>query len=94
MDEAKPAAVDLAEKFRNHGNQFPIKDSAEWIDFASLYLVEAADEIARLRDALCEIEALEGEVNFSNYDHEDVVILNNSLVAAVLVARAALGIKQ
>lgn len=43
---------DLLERLRAHGDQSPIKNSAEWIDFASLYLVEAADEIERLRAAL------------------------------------------
>ena len=39
---------DIVERLRLHGDKFPIKDSAEWIDFASLYLVEAADEIEQL----------------------------------------------
>lgn len=43
---------DIVERLRVHGDQFPIKNSAEWVDFASLYLVEAADEIERLRAAL------------------------------------------
>lgn len=46
---------DIVERLREHGDKFPIKNSAEWIDFASLYLVEAAAEIERLRAALREV---------------------------------------
>jgi cell fate (sporulation/competence/biofilm development) regulator YlbF (YheA/YmcA/DUF963 family) len=39
---------DLVMSARELGNQFPIKNHAEWVDFASLYLVRCADRIEAL----------------------------------------------
>lgn len=114
--------TDIVERLRLYADEFPIKDTGKWIDFASLYLAEGADEIERLRaevrliieerdctfhlmlhrtekaeteverlrEALKRIEALPGEINPSNYDHDDVVALNNSFIEAFQIARAAL----
>lgn len=43
---------DIVARLRDHGEMFPIENASAWIDFASLYLVQAADEIERLRAAL------------------------------------------
>ncbi|WP_396190315.1 hypothetical protein [Flavobacterium sp.] len=55
------------------------------------------DEIAtlraeneKLRAALEQIKALPGEINPSNYDHNDVETLNNAFIEAYHIARAAL----
>ena len=48
-------------------------------------------ENAKLRAALEEITLLPGEINHSNYDHDDVVALNNSFAEAFHIACAALG---
>lgn len=53
--------------------------------------VEAAYEIVRLRAALREIGELPGELNPSNYTHDDVCILNDAHIEAWAIARAALG---
>lgn len=47
-------------------------------------------EVARLRDALEEILNLPGEINPSNYDHDDACELNRQFCYSVTVARAAL----
>lgn len=53
---------------------------------------EAAEaECARLREALSEIGAIEGEINPSNYDHDDACFLNKQFVYAITVADNALG---
>lgn len=45
----------------------------------------------RLRKALQDIKELPGEINPYNYDHDDVVALNNSFCEAFEIASAALG---
>ena len=50
--------------------------------------LEAENE--RLRAALGQIKALPGEINPSNYDHDDVMVLNNSHIKAFQIAEAAL----
>ena len=47
-------------------------------------------EIARLRGELEFISNLEGEINPSNYDHDDACNLNRSFCEAITVAAAAL----
>jgi regulator of replication initiation timing len=57
------------------------------------YCAEAARlavENERLRAALEEIKALEGEINIGNYTHDDVVDLNNAFVEAFHIATEAL----
>jgi len=48
-------------------------------------------EIERLREALEEIMGLPGEINPSNYDHDDVCELNRQFCYGYAIARAALG---
>lgn len=48
-------------------------------------------ENARLREALEEIMGLPGEINPSNYDHDDACELNRQFCYAYEIARAALG---
>lgn len=50
----------------------------------------AAAEIERLRAALREIAELPGEINPSNYTHDDVVALNNAFGETWQIANAAL----
>ncbi|AYJ85748.1 hypothetical protein D3Y57_06915 [Sphingomonas paeninsulae] len=47
-------------------------------------------EGAKLRNALQEIYDLSGEINPSNYSHDDVCALNDAFVSAVLIADPAL----
>ena len=47
-------------------------------------------EIERLREALEEIMGLPGEINPSNYDHDDVCELNRQFCYGYAIARAAL----
>lgn len=51
-------------------------------------------EIGRLRKALQDIKELPGEINPDNYDHDDVVLLNNSFCKAFEIACTALGEEQ
>lgn len=48
------------------------------------------DEVERLREALREIMELPGEINPSNYDHDDVCELNRQFCYAYETAKAAL----
>ena len=48
-------------------------------------------EISRLREALAEISNLPGEINPSNYNHDDVCELNRQFVYSYEIARQALG---
>ena len=43
-------------------------------------------ENARLRAALRNIKSLTGEINTYNYDHNDVVALNEAFIEAVSIA--------
>lgn len=52
---------------------------------------ELEAEIIRLRNALLEIMDLPGELNMGNYTHEDVSVLNDSHIAAFMIANEALG---
>jgi hypothetical protein len=68
-----------------------------WGDVSNRDIIEAADEIERLRSrsetleaALREIRDLEGEINTSNYDHDDACELNRQFCYAVNIADAAL----
>jgi predicted nuclease with TOPRIM domain len=47
-------------------------------------------ENERLRAALEEIRDLPGEINTSNYNHDDVVRLNDAFIETYHIARAAL----
>jgi hypothetical protein len=47
-------------------------------------------ENARLRTALEEIRDLPGEINTSNYNHDDAVRLNDAFIETYHIARAAL----
>lgn len=47
------------------------------------------DEVKRLREALEFISNLEGEINPSNYDHDDACNLNRSFCEAITTAAAA-----
>ncbi len=47
-------------------------------------------EIERLREALSAIMDVGGEINPSNYNHEDVCSLNNAFIGQFQIARAAL----
>lgn len=58
-------------------------------DRAKIEALEA--ENARLREALEEIMGLPGEINPSNYDHDDVCELNRQFCYGYAIARAALG---
>jgi isoleucyl-tRNA synthetase len=49
-----------------------------------------ANQIAEKDEALREIENLPGEINPSNYDHDDVCELNRQFCYAVTIARKAL----
>jgi hypothetical protein len=49
-----------------------------------------ASRIAEKDEALREIENLPGEINPSNYDHDDVCELNRQFCYAVTIARKAL----
>lgn len=42
--------IDIVDQMRVYADEFPINDTAQWIDFASLYLSKGADEIERLRE--------------------------------------------
>ena len=48
-------------------------------------------EVERLRAALVSIKELPGEINHGNYNHDDVVALNNAFCEAFHIATAALG---
>lgn len=48
---------DLVKRMLEHGNAFPIKNASAWIDFASLYLVQAADKIERLEEQAWKVDA-------------------------------------
>lgn len=41
--------TDIVEQMRAYADEFPIKDTGAWIDFASFHLAKGADEITRLR---------------------------------------------
>lgn len=66
------------------------------IDDRAAAAVIAADraglvaELERLREALEEIMGLPGEINPSNYDHDDVCELNRQFCYGYAIARAAL----
>ena len=47
-------------------------------------------EVERLREALAEIRDLPGEINPSNYDHDDACYLNTQFVDAINIAAQAL----
>lgn len=51
---------------------------------------ELREEIVRLQDALKEIRDLPGEINPSNYDHDDACELNRQFCYAITIADAAL----
>jgi hypothetical protein len=51
---------------------------------------ELEAEVGRLTDALKEIDGLQGEINPSNYDHDDACELNAQFCYAQTIARAAL----
>jgi hypothetical protein len=50
----------------------------------------STEEIVRLREALTAITEIGGEINPSNYNHEDVHALNGSYIEMFQIARAAL----
>lgn len=52
---------------------------------------ELETDIIRLRNALLEIMDLPGELNMSNYTHDDVAFLNDSHVEAYMIALEAIG---
>jgi hypothetical protein len=54
-------------------------------------IAELEAEVERLREALEEIMGLPGEINPSNYDHDDVCELNRQFCYGYAIARAALG---
>ena len=43
-----PEELELVDGLRAHGDLFPILNPGEWVDFASLYLVQAASLIERI----------------------------------------------
>lgn len=53
-------------------------------------LAAANDERARLREALAAISDLPGEINPSNYSHDDACELNRQFCYGAAIARAAL----
>lgn len=54
-------------------------------------IAEQAAELAKLREALAEISNLPGEINPSDYDHDDACELNRQFCYAITSADAALG---
>ena len=64
---------------------------SEWgYSLPGMALTEAADRIERLESALRDIMALDGEINPSNYDHDDACYLNTQFVYSYTIAKAAL----
>ena len=84
----------LVESLSNDGELLTIA----WMDGAHhsntahrARIAELEAEVERLREALEEIMGLPGEINPSNYDHDDVCELNRQFCYGYVIARAALG---
>lgn len=81
-DEAHAAYVAEAQKL--HGDWMPLPSAPDTTT------PEPVAEIERLRSALREIRDLHGEINPSNYDHDDACELNRQFVYALTIADQAL----
>lgn len=55
----------------------------------TLSLSDAAEAFTELRDAMLQIAHTLGEINTSNYDHDDVVKLNDKSIEAGQIADEA-----
>ena len=80
--------ADIVEQMRAYADEFPIKDTGAWIDFASLYLVKGADEIERLRAAL---EGLLRCPAIADGNHNEPAWACPETIEAERIARRALG---
>lgn len=61
-----------------------------WPSQVTDLIEQQAREIARLREAMEEIRDLTGEINPSNYDHDDACFLNSQFCYAGSIAESAL----
>jgi len=95
MTDEHEHAMKVAEQAYSAGNLVTCDGYYEF-DLDAAAAVIAADraglvaEIERLREALEEIMGLPGEINPSNYDHDDVCELNRQFCYGYAIARAAL----
>jgi septal ring factor EnvC (AmiA/AmiB activator) len=85
-------AARIAELEREQDESYSKGLSAGATQFAKLHdrIDEATARAERLEAALREIKDLEGEINTSNYDHDDACELNRQFCYAVNIADAAL----
>ena len=91
-DALTASAARIAELEREQDESYSKGLSAGATQFAKLHdrIDEANARAERLEAALREIKDLEGEINTSNYDHDDACELNRQFCYAVNIADAAL----